>query len=173
MHSAAQWSSLRCHTAAFAPSSPRGTALHHSLRAKACGPRGARLYTDAFVCEKAIPRELFKEEKNNPNQSSSPNHKISPPIRPRLECLRRRRRRRQQSKAVRSALQAAQVGAVQIAYQPARATGIAYTHPVAAVTSVGCDLLQMVIAYLPPGHAHAIVALALHLLSDMLLASPY
>lgn len=62
--------------------------------------------------------------------------------------------------------------AVQAVYHPARATGSAYEHPVAAGATVACDVADVILQCFPPGHAHAVIALVLHLLMDLLLASP-
>lgn len=56
---------------------------------------------------------------------------------------------------------------------PARASGLAFTHPVAAGITLACDLTEAALSSLPPGHAHAVIGLACHLLMDLLTASPY
>jgi hypothetical protein len=74
---------------------------------------------------------------------------------------------------LRAVLRGTRVVAVDLVYHPVRATGSAYSHPAAAATSVMCDVAEAVVQSFPPGHAHAVIALALHVVMDMLLASPY
>lgn len=83
------------------------------------------------------------------------------------------RARRRRALLLRSLLRGSRVAAVQLAYHPSRATGSAYAHPAAATASVVCDVAGQVMSSFPPGHSHAVIALALHLMMDLLLASPY
>lgn len=53
------------------------------------------------------------------------------------------------------------------------ATGAAFVHPVPAGISVACDVVEAVLQQLPHAHWHSVVALVLHIISDILTAQPY
>jgi hypothetical protein len=90
-------------------------------------------------------------------------------------AVRSRRRDRSLRAAVvaRRVLRSTSATAAQVAYHPVRAAGAAYHHPAAAVASIVFDVLDTLLSSFPPGHAHAVIALACHLVMDLLLASPY
>jgi hypothetical protein len=74
---------------------------------------------------------------------------------------------------MRAMLRLTQAATHNVVYKPARAAGLAYDNPTAAAATVLCDVAEMSLNYFPPGHVHAFTGLAIHLVMDLLLNSPY
>lgn len=58
-------------------------------------------------------------------------------------------------------------------FRPSEIVGKAYQCPSTAMFTVGADVAERLIATMPHGHSHTILACAVHVAVDLLLASPY
>jgi hypothetical protein len=133
----------------------------------AANPEDALAAPDSPTPDQAADRP----SSNRPEaRSSSSSDEVSPAS---DEDTHRQSARRRRKRLLRAMLRLTQAATHNVVYKPAAATGSAYDHPAAAHAAVLCDVAELGLTFFPPGHVHAFLGLAIHLVMDLLLASPY